>query len=150
MQLELAGVGFAVHRYRYEPREAALRAARALGVAPPLMLKSLVVRAGDGFAFGLVGADAELSLRAVARALGAKSARMATPAEAERQTGYQVGGISPLGSRRRLPVLLDDRASGGDRLWLNAGGRGVIVDLATPDLVRLTGAVAAPIGVRDS
>lgn len=146
--LRAAGVEHAVHTYGYEARDAALHAAAALGVEPRLMLKSLVFAAGEGFAFALVGADAELSLRAAARELGAKSARMATRAEAERQTGYQVGGISPLGARRPLPVLLDAASAGGDRLWLNAGGRGVIVELATPDLVRMTGAVAAAIADR--
>ncbi len=146
--LRAAGVEHTVHTYPYEARDAAQHAAAALGVAPRLMLKSLVFAAGDGFAFALVGADAELSLRAAARALGAKSARMATRAEAERVTGYQVGGISPLGARRRLPVLLDDATTGSDRLWLNAGGRGVIVELAPADLARLTGAVAAPIADR--
>ena len=146
--LRAEGVEHTVHTYPYKAHAAALHAAAALSVEPRLMLKSLVFAAGDGFAFALVAADAELSLRAAARALGAKSARMATRAEAERQTGYQVGGISPLGSRRKLPVLLDGGVAGHDRLWLNAGGRGVIVELGAADLRRLTGAVTAPIAAR--
>jgi len=147
--LQTAGVAFAVHRYAYRAPDAALAAAAALGVEPGRMLKSLVVAAGDGFAFGLVAADSELSLRAVARALGSRTARMATRSEAERLTGYQLGGISPLGSRRPLPVLLDAAAAAHERLCLNGGGRGVIVELATAELVRLTGARVEPVSSRE-
>lgn len=145
IQLEAAGVPFAVHRYRYVPAEAALQAAAALGVEPGRMLKSLVVEAGDRFAFCLVPAGAELLLPAAARALGERSARMAARDRAERVTGYRIGGISPLGSKRSLPVLLDAGAARHTRVCLNGGGRGVIVELATADLVALVSATVTPI-----
>ena len=145
MQLESAGVAFGVHRYRYVATEAALAAATALGVEPGRMLKSLVVESGDRFAFCLVPADAGLSLSEAARALGGRSARMAARDSAERVTGYRIGGISPLGSKRSLAVLLDAGAAGHPRVCLNGGRRGVIVELATADLVVLTGATVTPI-----
>jgi Cys-tRNA(Pro)/Cys-tRNA(Cys) deacylase len=90
-----------------------------------------------------VPADAELSLKKLAAAAGEKTAAMAKPADAERATGYRVGGISPLGSQRPLPVHLDETAELFERICLNAGGRGKIVELPLADLVRLTGAVTA-------
>jgi Cys-tRNA(Pro)/Cys-tRNA(Cys) deacylase len=95
--------------------------------------------------FALVPADAELSLKRLAAAAGAKSARMAERAEAERATGYRVGGISPLGSRAPLRTFLDEPATAHERLCLNSGGRGEIVEVATADLVRLTGATVVPL-----
>jgi Cys-tRNA(Pro)/Cys-tRNA(Cys) deacylase len=105
------------------------------------MYKSLVARAGDEFVFALVPAASELSLKKLASAAGAKHAAMANPRDAERVTGYQVGGISPLGSRRRLRVFLDSGAERFDCVCLNAGNRGHIVEVATADLVKATGAL---------
>jgi Cys-tRNA(Pro)/Cys-tRNA(Cys) deacylase len=139
-----AGVEHRLLGYRYAAGAgAAEQAAEALGVEPARMLKSLVARAGERDVFALVPAAQELSLKKLAAAAGAKAARMAEPREAERLTGYQVGGISPLGSRRALPVFLEASALGFERVCLNAGGRGQIVELATSDLVALTGASAA-------
>jgi Cys-tRNA(Pro)/Cys-tRNA(Cys) deacylase len=81
-----------------------------------------------------------LSPKKLAAAAGAKHAVMADPREAERATGYQVGGISPLGSRKALRVFLDAGAEEFPRICLNAGNRGHIVEVATADLLRLTGA----------
>jgi Cys-tRNA(Pro)/Cys-tRNA(Cys) deacylase len=144
-QLRSAGVDHRLLAYAYRDRGGADQAAADLGVEPARMLKSLVARAGEALVFALVPASAELSLRKLAAATGAKSTAMAAPAEAERATGYRVGGMSPLGSRRRLPVYLDRTTAGFPRLCINAGGRGQIVELATADLVALTGARIADI-----
>lgn len=139
-----AGVDFRLLEYEYvQGGPAAEQAADALGVEHERMFKSLVAKAGDRLVFALVPADAELSLKKLANAAGEKSAAMAKPAEAERATGYRVGGISPLGSQRPLPVHLDETAELFDRICLNAGGRGKIVDVLLTDLVRLTGAETA-------
>jgi Cys-tRNA(Pro)/Cys-tRNA(Cys) deacylase len=130
-------------RYTYTSEGGALKAAADLDVEPARMLKSLVARAGDELVFALVAADAALSPKKLAAAAGAKQAVMAEPKEAERATGYQVGGISPLGSRKQLPVFLDASAEDFPRICLNAGNRGHIVEVATADLVRLTGATVA-------
>ncbi len=127
-------------RYPYRTEGGAERAADELGVEPQRMFKSLVATAGTELVFALLAADTVLSLKKLAAAAGTKHAEMAAPREAERATGYQVGGISPLGSRKRLPVFLDAGAQRFERICLNAGNRGHIVELATADLIRLTGA----------
>ena len=138
--LRRAGVEHRLMRYAYTSEGGALQAAADLDVEPARMFKSLVARAGDELVFALVAADAVLSPKKLAAAAGAKSAVMAGPKEAERATGYQVGGISPLGSRRPLRVFLDASAEEFPRICLNAGNRGHIVEVATADLAELTGA----------
>jgi Cys-tRNA(Pro)/Cys-tRNA(Cys) deacylase len=143
--LRQAGVEHRLMRYAYDAEGGALGAADALGVEPERMFKSLVVRAGSELVFALVAADAALSPKRLAAAAGAKHAEMAQPREAERATGYQVGGMSPLGARKRLRVFLDAGAERFERICLNAGNRGHIVEVATADLVRLTDATVAAI-----
>jgi Cys-tRNA(Pro)/Cys-tRNA(Cys) deacylase len=130
-------------RYAYRADGGAEQAAADLDVAPERMFKSLVARAGTELVFALVAADSALSLKKLAAAAGAKHAEMAAPREAERVTGYQVGGISPLGSRKPLRVFLDSGAERFERICLNAGNRGHIVEVGTADLVRVTGATVA-------
>jgi Cys-tRNA(Pro)/Cys-tRNA(Cys) deacylase len=136
--LERAGVEHRLLRYAYR-QGGAVEAAAALGVEPARMLKSLLATAGDAPVFALVAADAELSLRKLAAAAGAKSARMADPRDAERITGYRVGGMTPLGARRALPVLVDRAAGAFERVCLNAGARGAIVEVPLAALVDVTG-----------
>jgi len=142
-ELRRAGVAHTLLRYPYRHGGGAEQAADDLGVERARMFKSLVARAGGEPVFALVPATAELSLKKLAAAAGVKHAVMAEPRDAERATGYQVGGISPLGARRRLPVYLD--ASGGlfDRICLNAGGRGQIVEVGASELVTLVDAQLA-------
>ena len=139
-ELRRAGVAHTLMSYTYRHGGGAEQAADDLGVEHARMFKSLVARAGDGLVFALVPATGELSLKKLAAAAGVKHAAMADPRDAERATGYQVGGMSPLGSRRRLPVYLD--ASGGEfeRICLNAGGRGQIVEVGAAELVQLVDA----------
>jgi len=139
-ELRRAGVEHTLMRYAYRHGGGAEQAADDLGVEPARMFKSLVARAGDGLVFALVPATSELSLKKLAAAAGVKHAEMADPREAERATGYQVGGMSPLGSRKRLPVYLDESGGEFERICLNAGGRGQIVELDTLELVELVGA----------
>jgi Cys-tRNA(Pro)/Cys-tRNA(Cys) deacylase len=138
--LRRAGIEHRLLRYDYRPDGGAEQAATDLDVEPERMYKSLVAKAGDEFVFALMPAAAELSLKKLAAAAGAKHAAMAVPRDAERVTGYQVGGISPLGSRKTLRTFLDSGAEQFERICLNAGNRGHIVEVATTDLVRLTGA----------
>jgi Cys-tRNA(Pro)/Cys-tRNA(Cys) deacylase len=138
--LRQAGVDHRLLRYAYRADGGAEQAADDLGVERERMYKSLVVRAGDELVFALVPAGSWLSLKKLAAAAGAKHAEMAQPRDAERATGYQVGGISPLGSRKPLRVFLDSGAAGFERICLNGGNRGHIVEVATADLIALTGA----------
>ena len=119
-------------------------AARALGIAPERVFKTLVVDlAGKSLATAIIPVAERLDLKAVASALGAKRATMAEPAAAERATGYVLGGISPLGQRRRLPFAIDESALGFERIHFSGGQRGLEIGLAPGDLVRLVGAVVA-------
>jgi len=138
--LRRAGIEHRLMRYAYTSEGGALQAAADLDVEPARMFKSLVAKAGEELVFALVAADAVLSPKKLAAAAGAKHAVMADAKEAERATGYQVGGISPLGSRKPLRVFLDASAGEFPQICLNAGNRGHIVEVATSDLLRLTGA----------
>lgn len=139
-ELRRAGVAHTLMTYTYRHGGGAEQAADDLGVEHARMFKSLVARAGDGLVFALVPATGELSLKKLAAAAGVKHAEMADPRDAERATGYQVGGMSPLGSRRRLPVYLDARGGEFERICLNAGGRGQIVEVGAAELVQLVDA----------
>ena len=101
--------------------------------------------AGASLAVASVPVAARLDLKAVAAALGAKRAAMAEPVAAERATGYVRGGISPLGQRRRLAFAIDESALGFERIHVSGGRRGLEIGLAPEELVRLVGAVVAPI-----
>jgi len=138
--LRRAGIEHRLMRYDYDAHGGALQAAAELDVEPTRMFKSLVARAGDELVFALVAADAVLSPKKLAAAAGAKHASMAEARDAERATGYQVGGMSPLGSRKQLRVFLDASAEAFPRICLNAGNRGHIVEVATAALVEPTGA----------
>ena len=142
-----AGIEFEV--IEYDAGDAAepwgVGAARALGIAPERVFKTLVVDLSGSLATAIVPVAARLDLKAVASALGAKRATMAEPAAAERATGYVRGGISPLGQRRRLPCVVDESALGFERIHVSAGRRGLEIGLAPGDLVRLVGAVVARI-----
>jgi len=137
--LKQQGVAHDVLTYRFV--KGARAAADALHVSHDQVVKSLVFRADDGsFLFALLGGDANVSLRNLGRASGHKHVEAASPRDAERVTGYQVGGISPLGSRTNLPVYLDETTAAHDSLMINAGGRGTLVRLATRDLIEATAA----------
>ncbi|MDX6538739.1 MAG: Cys-tRNA(Pro)/Cys-tRNA(Cys) deacylase [Gaiellales bacterium] len=137
------GVPFDEHRYEHRVKGAAY-AAEALGLAAAVVAKTLVIRLDGGFAFALVPGDRELSLRGVARAAASRSAALASERDAQRLTGYQIGGISPFGSRTALPVYAVGEWLAHERVALNGGGRGVILELASADLRRLLSPVPIP------
>jgi Cys-tRNA(Pro)/Cys-tRNA(Cys) deacylase len=141
------GIAFATHPYEHDPAAPSygLEAAKALGVPAAHVFKTILVEAGTGLAVGIVPVDRSLDLKAMASALGVKKVAMAPPEEAERATGYVVGGISPLGQRRRLPTVLDESATSLDRVYVSGGRRGLDLSLAPADLVRATSATLAAI-----
>ena len=145
--LRKAGIEFVAREYKHDPAAASygLEAATALGVEPARVFKTLLVDTGAGLAVAVVPVDRQLDLKAVAAALGAKKVAMAQPADAERVTGYVVGGISPVGQKRALPTVLDASASGHPRILVSGGRRGLDLELAPADLTRLTRATLAPI-----
>ena len=107
--LEKAGVRFTLHAYDYDPdaESIGLQAAEALGVEPFRMLKTLMAEADGRPVCVVVPSDAEVSMKKLASAFGAKAAKMMRPADAERLTGYHVGGISPFGQKKRVPVAIE-------------------------------------------
>jgi len=145
-----AGISHTVHEYTHDPHAASygLEAAQAMGVAPARVFKTLLVMLDPPrgrLAVGIVPVDRQLDLKAVASALGAKRAAMAGQREAERATGYVVGGISPLGQKRRLATVLDASALDHATIYVSGGRRGLELELAPADLRQLTQAQAAPI-----
>jgi len=134
------GIEHEVLTYRYVKIGAQIAAA-AVGVPAEIVLKSLVFRADDDeFLFALIASDTSVSTRKLGRATAHKHVDAAAPRDAQRVTGYLVGGISPLGARRRLTVVLDRETARHPALVINAGARGTLVRLATDDLIRATGA----------
>jgi len=144
--LQKAGVAFTLHEYDYDPNAAriGMQAADALGVDPARLLKTLMAKAGDTVCV-LVPSDAEVSLKKLAAAAGAKDAAMLPPAEAERITGYHVGGISPFGQKKRVRVFVDEAALAHASIIVNGGRRGLQIELAPADLVRVLAARAADV-----
>ena len=143
-------VKHAVHSYRHDPRHDSygVEAAEALGVPAERVFKTLVAEVDGRLAVGVVPVTAQLDLKALAAALGGKRARMADVAAAERATGYVAGGISPVGQRKRLPLVLDASADRFETVFCSGGRRGLEIELSPADLAGLTGAVVAPIAAR--
>lgn len=119
--------------------------ATAIGADPARVFKTLVTEVDGALTVAVVPVTGELDLKALAAAAGGKRAAMADRAVAERVTGYVRGGISPLGQRKRLPTVIDRTALDDARIYVSAGRRGLQVQLAPADLVRLTQATVAPI-----
>ncbi len=144
-------VKYAIHEYSHDPSAASYgeEAADALGMEYGRVFKTLLVEInGDNrkLAVGVVPVSGQLDLKAMASALKAKKVSMANPADAERATGYVVGGISPLGQKKRLPMVIDSSAESYDAICMSAGRRGLEIEMSAADLMKLTGAILAPIG----
>ncbi|MGH1562704.1 Cys-tRNA(Pro) deacylase [Mumia sp. DW29H23] len=148
--LETSGVRWSAHPYDHDPRAASygLEAAEALGVTAEQVFKTLLADCDGALVVGVVPVDAQLDLKALAKAVGAKKAVMADPAQAERTTGYVVGGISPLGQKRALPTVVDASAEAWETVYVSGGRRGFDVGLGPADLVALTRATVAAIARR--
>lgn len=142
-----AGIPFTLHPYRHDPRAHAFgeEAAAALGVDPRRIFKTLIASVEGRLACAVVPVAARLDLKALAAALGGKRAELAEPAAAARATGYVVGGISPLGQRSRLPVVVDASVEAFDTVYVSAGRRGLQVELAPADLLAAAEATLASI-----
>ena len=142
-----AGIAFTVHEYAHDPSAASygLEAAEKLGLDSSQVFKTLVAEAGDGLVVAIVPVERKLDLKLLAKAVGAKKAAMAEVKQVERVTGYVVGGVSPLGQKKRLPTVVDASAQGLAAMHVSAGRRGLEIELAPADLAALTGASFAPI-----
>ncbi|MCK0209906.1 Cys-tRNA(Pro) deacylase [Starkeya koreensis] len=145
--LEEAGIAFTVHSYDYDPdaEHIGLQAAAALGEDPARVLKTLMTLVDGRPACVIVPSDREVSMKKLAAALGAKSAQMMRPADAERATGYKVGGISPFGQMRKVPTVIEAAALEHEAVYINGGQRGLQVRLAPRDAQAALAAVVAPV-----
>ena len=140
-------IAHTVHSYEHDPRHGSYgaEAGAALGVEPGRVFKTLIADVDGGLTVGVVPVTSQLDLKALAAAVGGKKAAMADVTAAERATGYVAGGISPLGQRRRLPVVIDSSALEYPTVFCSAGRRGLEIELAPGDLVRAANATVARI-----
>lgn len=147
-----AGIEFRLLEYEYDPAAEAigLHAAEALGMDPAKVFKTLIVAVDGGELVSVaLPSDARLNMKALAAAAGGKRAEMAEAPKAERSTGYVVGGISPLGQRRRLRTFIDSSAQSLDEIIVNGGRRGLQIGLRPADLAALSGASFHPLATRE-
>jgi len=146
--VKTAGIEFEVVQYDHDPKAESygLEASDLLGVPPERVFKTLLTKLdGKTLVVGIVPVAARLDLKALASAAGGRKAEMADPAEAQRATGYVLGGISPLGQKRRLTTVLDESAHEHATIYVSGGRRGLEIVLAPADLARLTDARVASI-----
>jgi len=145
--LEKSGVAFTVHEYDYDRSadRVGLQAAEALGERPDRVLKTLMTLVDGKPACVIVPSDREVSMKKLAAAFGGKSAQMMKPADAERLTGYKVGGISPFGQTRAIPTAIEEAAMAHDLVYINGGQRGLQVRLSPRDAAEVLKAAAAPL-----
>ena len=148
--LKQKAVEFALVEYAHEEKGAVF-AAEAIGFAIEKTVKTLVVEVGKGgFMLVLMPGHRELSMKKVAAACGAKRAAMARPEEAERLTGYKVGGISPFGTRKRMPAVMERELLKFETVAINAGQRGLMLIMNPATICELTGCITAAIAYRKS
>ena len=136
LALEKAGVAFTVHTYDYDPDapRIGLHAAEALGEDPGRVLKTLMAEVDGKPVCVVVPSGQEVSMKKLAAAAGGKSAQMMKPPEAERVTGYKVGGISPFGQRKPVRTVMEQSALAHELVYLNGGQRGLQVRMNPPDV----------------
>ena len=142
-QAKKAKIPFTVHEYDHDPSAASYgeEAAERLGLPPEQVFKTLVADCGGELVVAVVPVSGKLDLKALAKLTGAKKAAMAEVKLVEKTTGYVVGGVSPLGQKKRLKTVIDESAQGFETIHVSAGRRGLEIELAPGDLAKLTGGV---------
>ena len=143
--LDKLGVKFTLHTYDYDPdaESIGLQAAESLGIEASRVLKTLMVEVDGKPVCAVVPSDCEVSMKKLAGAFGGKAAKMMRPADAERLTGYHVGGISPFGQKKRVPTAIEQAALDAPTVYLNGGQRGLQIEI-DPEAARTAlGAIAA-------
>ena len=136
--LSQLGIAFELHPYDYDPGapRIGLQAAEALGIDPSETFKTLMAEVDGKPVCVVVPSDNEVSMKKLAACFGGKSAAMMKAPDAERLTGYKVGGIGPFGQKRKVPTALDETAELFDRIYINAGQRGLLLSMAPADAIR--------------
>lgn len=143
--LKQLGVGFTLHEYDYDAGadSIGLQAAAAIGAEPRRVLKTLMAELDGRPICVVVPSDHEVSMKKLAQAFGGKSAKMMKPGDAERLTGYHVGGISPFGQKKRVPTAIEQIALQEQTVFINGGQRGLQVQLNPNDACKALGAITA-------
>lgn len=146
--LESAGIAFEVRAYDHDPAAESfgMEAAELLGVDAARVFKTLLAHTDSGLVVAIVPVSGMLDLKALAASVGSKKATMADPGDAQRSSGYVVGGISPIGQRKPLPTVLDESALKHESILVSGGRRGLDLELSPTDLIAITQARSAPIG----
>lgn len=146
-QLQRLGIDFTVHTYEVGTIDSSYgeAVAHGLGIPAERLFKTLVAQVDSRPVIGVVPVSGQLSLKSLARTVGGKRAVMAEAADAQRLTGYVVGGISPIGQTRRLPTVIDSSVRDHTTVFVSGGQRGVQIELAPNDLIDATGAAVAEI-----
>ena len=146
--LKKHGVAFGEHVYAYEEHGGTAVSARELGVAEHDVIKTLVMEDEAKRALiVLMHGDRKVSTKNLARQIGAKKIEPCTPESANRHTGYLVGGTSPFGTKKRLPVYVEKSVLGLAKIYINGGRRGYLVSIAPAELVRLLGAKSVEVAI---
>lgn len=144
-----AKISFTIHEYKHDPtnRNFGMEAVEKLGLSAQEVFKTLLAKLdGSELVVAVIPVAATLDLKALAQAFGAKKAEMADVKEAEKATGYIAGGISPLGQRKRLPMVIDSSAQSLETMYVSGGKHGLDIGLSPHDLARLTQAEFAEVG----
>lgn len=141
------GVAFTLHSYNYDPDadSIGLQAAEALGAEPHRVLKTLMAEVDGKPVCVIVPSDCEVSMKKLASAFGGKAAKMMRPADAERLTGYHVGGISPFGQKKRVATAIEQAAMSEVKVYINGGQRGLQIQLDPNDARTALQAIAADV-----
>jgi Cys-tRNA(Pro)/Cys-tRNA(Cys) deacylase len=145
--LDKVGINFTLHSYDYDPdaERVGLQAAEALGIEPRRLLKTLMVVVDGKPACVVVPSDREVSLKKLALAFEGKTAKMMRPADAERLTGYRIGGISPFAQKKRVPIAIEEAALRESTVFLNGGQRGFQIELEPNDARKALDAIVRPL-----
>ena len=145
--LNKLGLNFTLHSYDYDPEaeHIGLQAAESIGVEPRRVLKTIMAEVDGKPVCVVLRSDREVSMKKLAIAFHGKNAKMMRPADAERLTGYHVGGISPFAQRKPVPIAIDETAMIESRIFLNGGQRGLQIQLDPNDARRALDAIVAPL-----
>jgi len=151
LAMEKSGKPFEILDYLYDPDAPSIgrQAAEALGLPPSMVFKTLMLEAGGEICVALLPSDRELNLKTLATIAGKKSAAMLRPADAERISGYHIGGISPLGQKKALRCFVDESALALPFMVVNGGQRGLQIKASPGDLIAALGAHTAPLVGKD-
>jgi Cys-tRNA(Pro) deacylase len=148
LALKAQGADFTLHTYQYEERGGTRASAKKLGVDEHRVIKTLIMETETGKPLIiLMHGDKEVSTKSLARAIGTKSVSPSNPAVAEKHTGYKVGGTSPFGTRKVMPVYMEQTISDLPEIFINAGSRGLLARMPSAELVRILKPTAVSVAI---